>query len=681
MSDRSASDASTVDWQTEEEWGRLRTQLDFANDFWLGFLFASPSAPIGVIRDRADAFLRGRGKTLHVIQPESAEELRQLARALLEPLPDFVGCVWVEGAYQKGSDSAAWASARDTLLVTLNEHREPLMRQIRAGLVFTFSAQTKPRVREVAPDLWSVRSLVMHLNPQARRTGAELALLERPASKTAASTSAEGELALASAGRLLRDGEWSAAIRFLLRAADSLEKANDFVAARAATRKALEVAEEHDKAFVPQALVNLGAIEISDGDSAAAIDHLRRAADFARALGDVTTGAYAFFNLSGAYYDQASLSEAVEAARAAVELFRSVAADAPLAAALHQLGYLLVRSRDLAGAREAFQSAVSLMRSNREQGRESLPSTLGALAQVLVELGDIEGARRAAEEIIGLGEVDAPGISESPVAAASWVLGRIARIENDYTRARGQMMEARRIEELREPDISRSVNIGSILRDLARTEEAAGDVVAAKHAWEEAVSVSRAGAAQFGDDRRLLAGLATALSALSRHLTDEQKERVLAEVVAIARRLAAATGELEPLADALNFYAHNLVKVGPERAREAAQLFRESSNLYDRLRSRNPADADMISGFASAVAAEAQLAETCGDPSGALARYRVAAPALQDLLSHGQPRTSDVQLLAFVLDRLAEVTAALGTDDSITVAAERDAFYEKYREH
>ena len=54
-----------------------------------------------------------------------------------------------------------WTAAWDWLMMRANEHRDALRRHLNGGLVFAVHKEWKPRVRNAAPDLWSVRSLVL----------------------------------------------------------------------------------------------------------------------------------------------------------------------------------------------------------------------------------------------------------------------------------------------------------------------------------------------------------------------------------------------------------------------------------------------------------------------------------------------------------------------------------------
>ena len=65
------------------------------------------------------------------------------------------------GVDQPGPWTAAW----DKLLLLLNERRDALGRHLQGGFMMVAPVAIKPRARVAAPDVWSIRSIVMELSP------------------------------------------------------------------------------------------------------------------------------------------------------------------------------------------------------------------------------------------------------------------------------------------------------------------------------------------------------------------------------------------------------------------------------------------------------------------------------------------------------------------------------------
>jgi len=163
--------------QAEAEWHRLRQQLDLAQGFWLGFLFSPSGAVTRAFRQRTETILKSRALTLQALQPETPEELEALLPRLFEPHSN-TGCVWLEAPRidSPGTEpnaTGSWTRAWSQLLLRLNERRERLRRTLDCGLLLAAHSRIKPHVRDAAPDLWSIRSIV--LEPIAGRLDSPVA--------------------------------------------------------------------------------------------------------------------------------------------------------------------------------------------------------------------------------------------------------------------------------------------------------------------------------------------------------------------------------------------------------------------------------------------------------------------------------------------------------------------------
>ena len=150
----------------EGEWQRLRRQFELATDPWLGFIFCPAPGPVAALRERTEFTLRYRARQMRRIHPASPDELRELMPRLFASLPN-AGCVWVEVVVMDSpllvDDVGPWASAWDWLMLRLNERRDALRRRLAGPLIIAVHPEWKPRLRDAAPDIWSVRSLVLDL--------------------------------------------------------------------------------------------------------------------------------------------------------------------------------------------------------------------------------------------------------------------------------------------------------------------------------------------------------------------------------------------------------------------------------------------------------------------------------------------------------------------------------------
>ena len=149
----------------EEEWQRLRQQLELAQGFWLGFVFAPSPGQAAELRSRTEQLLRAHARHTKVVSPRTPNELSSALSDVFAKDSADAGCVWIECVRSDSpladGTTGQWTLAWDSLLLRANERREAIRRHLSGGLVFAAPPEIKPRARDAAPDLWSLRSLVL----------------------------------------------------------------------------------------------------------------------------------------------------------------------------------------------------------------------------------------------------------------------------------------------------------------------------------------------------------------------------------------------------------------------------------------------------------------------------------------------------------------------------------------
>ena len=106
--------------------------------------------PVGADRHQRLRDRRGRRAERRAGRARSAPARRQ-PRGILDAPADLHG-------------DGPWEQAWDRALLTLNQARQPLRKQLGVGLIVAAPPRVKPRIREAAPDIWSIRSLVIDLD-------------------------------------------------------------------------------------------------------------------------------------------------------------------------------------------------------------------------------------------------------------------------------------------------------------------------------------------------------------------------------------------------------------------------------------------------------------------------------------------------------------------------------------
>ncbi|MGE0680517.1 MAG: tetratricopeptide repeat protein [Candidatus Binatia bacterium] len=414
----------------EAEWQRLRRQLEFADGFWLGFLFAPSSLKVAALRQRTEQLLRVRARLTRIILPDTPETLRSSLSGLFDQDIANVGCVWIEAIR---SDSplrsqampGPWVAAWDDFLLRLNERRDALRRHLAGGLVLAAPPEIKPRVRDAAPDLWSVRALVVELpleiDKRYRTTDHEGISVGRAASEFLPATTPDIKFALAEAHRLeQQEGAHSTAYaQLLLRAGEGLLEQERAPEAVTIARKAVDVLQNlptGNQIDLAAALTQLSRAEAADGDLPSARDHAMRAVALQEAsLAQQKQQAAALQELSlmidrlvDIHRELNDLPIALTLCEKKVTLdrrLRDTLGESPqtlrdLSVSLNKLGDVRQENGDLRAAVAAYEESLALRQRLRDTLGES-PQTLRDLSVSLGRIGWVQQAEGNYEEALG----------------------------------------------------------------------------------------------------------------------------------------------------------------------------------------------------------------------------------------------------------------------------------------
>ncbi len=152
--------------QAEGEWWELEAHLQMVEGFFLGFLFTVSPVVTAIFRRRVAALLEPKGGELRELLPAEAAGLEAALAALLLDPPPVNGLVWIE-SLAVASPGQDWPEAWCRFVLRLNERRDRTRRHIGCGLLLALRPELKPRVRELAPDLWTIRAFVLEPRPVA----------------------------------------------------------------------------------------------------------------------------------------------------------------------------------------------------------------------------------------------------------------------------------------------------------------------------------------------------------------------------------------------------------------------------------------------------------------------------------------------------------------------------------
>jgi len=157
-------------------WRKLRPHLEWAEGFTLAVLFTRHPAPVTKLRKRLREVLSVGTLPLRAYELTDPSQVDDLLTTILSsrPLGGKHPPIWLDMWEKRGNEgqrqdlnNAVWR-----LLSRLNERRFLLERDVACPVVLVLSAEFRPDVPSMIPDLWSVRSFTADLPTPAVVTGA-----------------------------------------------------------------------------------------------------------------------------------------------------------------------------------------------------------------------------------------------------------------------------------------------------------------------------------------------------------------------------------------------------------------------------------------------------------------------------------------------------------------------------
>lgn len=149
-----------------DTWQLLLRHFELGRDFAFVLITVADPETADVLADHLSAFLTARDQILLRIPLATAEEAHALPVRLLEDQEwPRAGAIWVAAVIpDEHPELAAWMEAWRYAVARLNERRDVLRANIHVPLIFVGAPWLKRTLREMSPDLWSVRTLVLDLS-------------------------------------------------------------------------------------------------------------------------------------------------------------------------------------------------------------------------------------------------------------------------------------------------------------------------------------------------------------------------------------------------------------------------------------------------------------------------------------------------------------------------------------
>lgn len=463
-------DAADMGPSGEQAWQALRQHVEWSEGFWIAWLFTGNPRLAHEMEARMAHLLQERGQGQVVLRPRTPEEARNLLESVLGEDTRAAGCVWVEIIHSDGlalgrdieSPAGPWAEAWDWLMMRANERRTALANHLPGGLVLVAPPVFKDRTRRAAPDLWTIRSLVLEPSPPALPMMRELLDMRIQWPELSASYVPDTELALGQAARMHAQGHREAEATALMRAAQGLLAHGQTADALQRASEAVEAAgDEVD--LRARALALLGEAEDKHGDPVAAERNLRAALDLA---GERADGAsLAWRSRLGDLLERRNAWEEAECVHLArVRQARSILQARPgdldavavAMMALFRLGYARFQQRRLGEAEEVLEEALAHAAAE-DPATSALESTSVSVTRLAILItsgellrarGELDEAERRCRAGISLGRDLLQGLQDHHEAAVVAGIGELLRHAmstlGKVLLARGEKEEAER---------------------------------------------------------------------------------------------------------------------------------------------------------------------------------------------------------------------------------------------
>lgn len=143
----------------ESAWQELEAHLAWSDRPWIGWIFTGHTASALELLRRMQAAWSDRDNEVRT--PDQPGELLAAIPWLVDERQGRSGFAALHVRHL----GAAWAQAWDALHLRLNSLRERVRREGRGGVLLIAHPDWKPRVRDAAPDLYSVASFVFDVEP------------------------------------------------------------------------------------------------------------------------------------------------------------------------------------------------------------------------------------------------------------------------------------------------------------------------------------------------------------------------------------------------------------------------------------------------------------------------------------------------------------------------------------
>lgn len=395
------------DLDAQSEWHKLLEHFDLAEGFAFVVLLVPDADGAALCRHELEEHLQRQGHTLRALEFASPDDLRRLPEHFLEESCDEnTACLWIAAvAPDYAKDYAAWREAWEWTLARLNAFRNPIRERFDCTLVFVGAPWLQEVLREIAPDLWSVRTLVVRIEPAARTDSDAVASTQRTESASATADDAPDPYFALEQAEKLRGvpGKELALADLLHRAGEGFSARENWQKAEKAYAEALELKLRHTDLLVT--LNDLSWTHQLRGQPQRSLTLAEQALAMAREISDRPAQGRALRYLGNAYEDLGEMQRAIQYHEQSLAIAREIGDRREEGAALNDLGNAY---RDLGEAQrsiEFYKQALAIAGEIGDRRVESV--TLGNLGISYHDMGEIRRSIEFYEQSLAIArEID-----------------------------------------------------------------------------------------------------------------------------------------------------------------------------------------------------------------------------------------------------------------------------------
>jgi tetratricopeptide (TPR) repeat protein len=446
-----------------ERWTQLLRHLDLIDGFSFVVVLVPDETASRICATELEKYLKTRAQRLERLEYSTPEMLREnLAVDVLTRVPndEHLGAIWLSNVTNRFDPKHNdWETAWRYAAARINESRDALKARYKTTLIVVGAPWLQETLREAAPDWWSIRSLVIRLQPDF--TSSELSFNDNfPV--------------LESIHAFPQDQSENALLD------------PDFVLEQAATLRGVKGQEKNLIQLLNRSISSLQ----NRGRCVEAEQYAREMLELEEKIGEsILEKAGSYISIGNALLDQGRLEEAEQAARKALELQElGMESFTVRATTLSLLGRVFLFSNRLEEAEITLRTALKWL--DPESNENSI--TMYLLGSVLSDLGRFEESEKAFKTAL-----EGVKSSGNPLKNRGFLMISLSPVLYKLGRSEEAETTLRTALEWAETDGDSLLNRGLIMQHLGQLLVALGRLDEAEQAFRTALEWQKAGGESF----------------------------------------------------------------------------------------------------------------------------------------------------------------------------------------